>query len=362
MDIPATMSTRTGRNALFVIAIAACLAISTDLAADAGHWALVRVWRAVAGSVPSSYSDMPLTAFLQKLVHLTVFAVVGALIGMEEVRRHRKLAASALLGVVSEWAQALTQTRLSSPWDALLNVVSLLVGYTSCLAVRANSKEEMDSYSQMVSESIRRMIDVALSGIGLLVFSPALAVAALAVWWEDGFPILFRQTRVGVGGQPFTLLKLRSMRNTAGTAITAGGDSRVTRSGRFLRQYKLDELPQLWNVLRGDMSLIGPRPEVPKFVDVTDPVWRQVLSVRPGITDLASLLYRDEESLLAGAADPELQYRNTILPRKLAIAAQGVRQRSLWGDVKILVFTVLSSFFPGRFSAISKTMAHRGSI
>lgn len=210
--------------------------------------------------------------------------------------------------------------------------------------------------------AVRRTYDVVFSAAGLIVVSPLMAAAAVAVAVEDGFPVFFRQQRIGRNGRPFVMLKFRSMRTAqTGTAITAGGDSRITRSGRFLRKYKLDELPQLWNVLRGDMSLIGPRPEVPKFVDMSDPLWRTVLSVRPGITDLASLFYRHEEGLLAGAADPEAHYRRSILPSKLRIAAEGVKRQSLANDIKILVYTVLCSFFPSRFdeAQITKALASR---
>lgn len=207
-----------------------------------------------------------------------------------------------------------------------------------------------------------RAVDIVLSGVGLVVASPVMLASAIAVAMEDGSPVLFKQTRIGRDGQPFTMLKFRSMRVAqSGTAITAGGDSRVTGTGHFLRKYKLDELPQLWNVFRGDMSLIGPRPEVPKFVDLSEPLWRKVLSVRPGITDLASLHYRHEEGMLAGAADPEAHYRRVILPEKLRIQAQGVERKSLVNDFKILVYTVLCSFFPGRFdeNQITKALSSR---
>lgn len=203
---------------------------------------------------------------------------------------------------------------------------------------------------------------MAFSAAGLVVASPVMAASALAVALEDGLPVLFRQTRVGRNGKPFVMLKFRSMRMaTAGSAVTASGDSRVTRAGRLLRKYKLDELPQLWNVFKGDMSLIGPRPEVPRFVDLNEPLWRTVLSVRPGITDVASLRYRHEEGMLEGAADPEAHYRTVILPEKLRLAAQGVERQSAGHDFKVLVYTVLCSFFPGRFNEarVAKTLASR---
>ena len=137
--------------------------------------------------------------------------------------------------------------------------------------------------------------------------------------------------------------------NNDGTAITSGGDRRITPVGKVLRRYKLDEFPQLWNVVRGDMSFIGPRPEVPCFVDSGDPVWQAVHSVRPGITDLATLVYRDEEKLLAGFADPERGYREAVLPAKLALNLQYLERRSAARDLKLLALTIRYSFVPGGF-------------
>jgi lipopolysaccharide/colanic/teichoic acid biosynthesis glycosyltransferase len=191
---------------------------------------------------------------------------------------------------------------------------------------------------------------LALAGLVLLV--PVIAVVSFLVWRVDGFPIFFRQKRVGLNGRLFEILKFRSMRKSnAGALITAGGDSRITPVGRVIRKYKLDEIPQLWNVLRGDMSLVGPRPEVERYVDLQDPMWRKVLSVRPGITDLATLLCRDEESLLAAAPDPEAYYRGVLLPRKLSVSAAAIERRSLVTTLQLLVITVLCSFLPSRFDA-----------
>ncbi len=186
----------------------------------------------------------------------------------------------------------------------------------------------------------------------LVAFSPVLLVAAFAVAIESGFPILFRQNRAGLGGKPFELLKFRSMRTAnGGPLITANGDSRVTRSGRILRRYKLDELPQLWNIVRGDMQFIGPRPEVFRYVDIQDSVWSEVLKARPGITDLATLVYRDEEGILAAAGDPEFHYRNSVLPHKLALSIHYATNRTLFSDLRLLSMTALYSFFPLRFDA-----------
>jgi lipopolysaccharide/colanic/teichoic acid biosynthesis glycosyltransferase len=191
-----------------------------------------------------------------------------------------------------------------------------------------------------------------LAGLALLGCSPVLGVAALAIVLESGLPVFFRQDRVGRHGKIFRLIKLRSMHNAhEGMLITAAGDRRVTRVGAVIRKYKIDELPQLWNVLAGDMHFIGPRPELPPLVNTGDPLWRAVLSGRPGITDLATLVYRNEEELLAQCEDPELAYRYRILPRKLTLSVQYRRTRNLWSDLKLLALTIRYSFFPRGFEA-----------
>jgi lipopolysaccharide/colanic/teichoic acid biosynthesis glycosyltransferase len=187
----------------------------------------------------------------------------------------------------------------------------------------------------------KAVFDRVAAALGLVVLAPALALVAVAIVLEDGFPVFFRQTRVGRGGRPFRLVKFRSMRvGVAGTRITANRDPRVTRVGKWLRRRKVDELPQLWNVLTGDLSLVGPRPEIPPFVDAQDPVWRAVLQVRPGITDPASLHFRHEEEMLAGTADAERYYRETILPPKLALSLEYLRTRTFWGDLKLIARTL----------------------
>ena len=147
-----------------------------------------------------------------------------------------------------------------------------------------------------------RVVEILLSLGGLVVASPFLLVACLAVVLDSAWPPLFFQERVGRGGRRFRLWKLRTMRAGGGPEVTATGDPRITRVGRILRRAKLDELPQLWNVLAGDMALVGPRPEVPAYVDLSDSTWRRVLEVRPGITDPVSLRLRFEEELLASVA------------------------------------------------------------
>ncbi len=206
--------------------------------------------------------------------------------------------------------------------------------------------------TRLSRETGYRLLDAACALSGLIVLSPALVAIAAIILLCGGRPLLFRQVRVGRGGLPFVIYKFRTMRNgVPGSSITAQGDLRVTRFGFLLRKLKLDELPQLFNVLRGDMSLIGPRPELPGFVRRDDPVWQALLAARPGITDLASLVYRDEEQLMGGAADPEAYYRAWILPDKLALNLEYLKARTLWSDLKLLALTVRYSFFPYGFES-----------
>lgn len=187
----------------------------------------------------------------------------------------------------------------------------------------------------------KRLFDVICSGLGLLLLSPVLLAAAVWVKLDSPGPALFRQTRVGRFGVPFTIHKFRTMRTSTGAQITVGEDPRITRAGRLLRVTKLDELPQLWDVLRGAMSLVGPRPEVPRYVALYPVELRDiVLSVRPGITDPASLRFRNESELLAKAADPEREYVEVVLPAKLRLAADYVRSASLMGDVRLILATL----------------------
>jgi lipopolysaccharide/colanic/teichoic acid biosynthesis glycosyltransferase len=195
---------------------------------------------------------------------------------------------------------------------------------------------------------VKRVFDFVVAWAGFVVLLPVLAIIALAVAVSSPGPVLFRQQRVGLNGRPFEILKFRTMTHAPegqGPLVTAAGDRRITRVGRVLRATKLDELPQLWNVVRGDMSLVGPRPEVPRYVALYPPgVAEQVLSVRPGITDEASILYRDEAEILARAADPERAYVEDVLPRKLEIYRRYAERHSLGGDIGIL-FRTLSSLF-----------------
>lgn len=194
-----------------------------------------------------------------------------------------------------------------------------------------------------VAEAIRRVIDVAVSLLLLIVMSPLLIVLALLVKASSPGPVFFRHERVGRHGRPFYLLKFRSMRqDSGGPEVTAGGDRRITPVGRFMRKWKLDELPQFWNVLRGEMTLVGPRPEVPRYVALYTPEQRQVLSVRPGITGLTQLEYRNEEELLAGRDNVEEYYINEVMPAKLKRDLEYIRTRTLIGDLGILIRTVVA--------------------
>jgi lipopolysaccharide/colanic/teichoic acid biosynthesis glycosyltransferase len=176
--------------------------------------------------------------------------------------------------------------------------------------------------------------------------APVGLLLAFAIRMDSPGPVLFGQRRVGRGGRPFTIWKFRTMRTGAagsGPGVTADGDRRITRTGRWLRRLKLDELPQLWNVLAGDMSLVGPRPELPEYVGLyPEAIRRKVLSVRPGLTDLATLTFIDESRELGQAADPERHYVESLLPRKLELAVRYVDHRSFSLDLRILLATLSS--------------------
>ena len=194
----------------------------------------------------------------------------------------------------------------------------------------------------MLSLALKRLFDIAASCIGLLLLAPVLLGIAVWIKRDSPGPVFFRQQRIGRHGEPFRIYKFRSMRqDNAGLQITVGADDRITRSGHFIRAYKLDELPQLINVLLGDMSIVGPRPEVPRYVALYPAdVRAEVLSVRPGMTDLASVQYRSESTLLAQSSNPEQTYVDTILPAKLALCRQYVRERSFWLDLRIIGMTL----------------------
>lgn len=200
------------------------------------------------------------------------------------------------------------------------------------------------SWPRTADEICRRLLDVTASGIGLLLLAPLFLVVSVFIKLSSPGPVFFRGLRVGRGGKPFHVYKFRTMVADAaqnGPGITAAGDSRVTRVGRFLRRTKLDELPQLINVLKGEMGLVGPRPEDPSYVVLYTPVQRRVLSVRPGITSPASLNFRHEEEFLRGE-DWEKVYREQVLPVKLDIELSYLERRWIGSDIGIIFKTLVA--------------------
>jgi lipopolysaccharide/colanic/teichoic acid biosynthesis glycosyltransferase len=197
---------------------------------------------------------------------------------------------------------------------------------------------------QGVTGVLKRLFDVVVSGLSIVVLAPLLFAVAAAVRISSPGPVIFAQRRVGRNFHPFQIYKFRTMYVDAparGGQLTVGtSDPRITPVGRFLRGTKLDELPQLWNVLQGDMSLVGPRPEVPKYVEMFRGDYAEILRVRPGITDPASLKYRREADQLASAGDPEAEYVERILPDKIAISKHYLRTSSLLADAGILLRTL----------------------
>jgi lipopolysaccharide/colanic/teichoic acid biosynthesis glycosyltransferase len=193
--------------------------------------------------------------------------------------------------------------------------------------------------------AVKRILDVVGSALGLLLLLPVLAIVAVIIKLDSPGPIFFRQERVGLGGRSFRIFKFRSMvvdAARAGTALTVRADTRITRAGMFLRRSKLDELPQLINVLAGDMSIVGPRPEVPEFMKFYTPDQRAIiLSMRPGITDYAAILFRDESSLLDRECDPIDVYRREIMPAKFAYYERYSREISALNDLRIILATAL---------------------
>lgn len=189
---------------------------------------------------------------------------------------------------------------------------------------------------------VKRLLDIISSALGLIILAIPMVIVGLAIKLGDGGPVFFKQERVGKDLERFEILKFRTMVEDApekGAQITADGDSRITSIGRILRRAKLDELPQLINVLKGDMSVVGPRPEVPKYVDLYNDRQKKVLLVRPGITDLASIKYRSESEILAQAEDPERTYIEEIMPHKLDLNLEYIENMGLVYDIKLIFKT-----------------------
>ncbi|RRD49037.1 sugar transferase [Arachnia propionica] len=190
----------------------------------------------------------------------------------------------------------------------------------------------------------KRLFDILASACGLVLLAPLFLVLAILIWIGDRGPVFFRQERVGRHGRTFRIHKFRTMRvaNT-GSLVTQSNDNRITPVGAVLRKWKLDELPQLIDVLKGDMSIVGPRPEVPKYVALWDPVARdEILQFRPGISDPAAIAFRNEQEELAAFDDPEAHYVNVILPKKVAMYRDYVRNQSFPGDLKLILGTFVA--------------------
>src|SRR5450759_3051615 len=211
------------------------------------------------------------------------------------------------------------------------------------------------------SRGVLRILEVVLSSAGLVVALPLLAVAALAIAADSPGSPLFLQERVGRDGRRFRRWKLRTMGAGGGPVVTAAGDPRVTRVGRVLRRLKLDELTQLLNVLKGEMSFVGPRPEVPALVDLTSETWKRVLSVRPGITDPVALALKNEEALLAAVVgDRERFYREMLQPYKLRGYMDYIEKRTAWTDLAVIARTILSVVNLVRIPSVTQAQLESG--
>jgi lipopolysaccharide/colanic/teichoic acid biosynthesis glycosyltransferase len=196
---------------------------------------------------------------------------------------------------------------------------------------------------------LKRCMDLFFCGAGLVVLSPLFAVIMLLIRCDSKGPVFFRQERVGKNHRLFFIYKFRTMVKNAeklGPGLSRSGDTRITRIGRFLRKYKLDELPQLFNVLKGEMSLVGPRPEVPRYVDLYKPEYAMILKVKPGITDYASIRFRNEGELLNTTEDIERHYIEEILPQKMEYYRRYIESRTVLRDLGIIIRTVCSVFTP----------------
>jgi len=194
---------------------------------------------------------------------------------------------------------------------------------------------------------LKRSFDIFFSFFGLIILSPIFLLIFVLVKTDSKGPVIYKQTRVGKDGKDFSVLKFRSMKQDSeskGLLTVGGKDPRITKTGYFIRKYKLDELPQIINVLKGDMSFVGPRPEVRKYVLLYDEVQKKVLDVKPGITDVASIKYRNENELLEGSDDPESFYIKEIMPVKLKMNLEYINDRSFFKDIKVILNTLKTVF------------------
>lgn len=196
--------------------------------------------------------------------------------------------------------------------------------------------------------TIKNIFDFIFGLIGLIILSPIILIISIIVKMTSDGPVFFLQKRVGLNGKPFSIFKFRTMVDNAenkGLKITTDSDERITKVGSFLRKFKLDELPQIFNILNGDMSFVGPRPEVPKYVSLYTLEQRRVLTVKPGVTDLASIIFKNENELLGQSEDPERTYIEKIMPEKLRINLEYVENISLLNDIRLIFKTIKEVFF-----------------
>jgi lipopolysaccharide/colanic/teichoic acid biosynthesis glycosyltransferase len=200
---------------------------------------------------------------------------------------------------------------------------------------------------------MKRLFDILFSFIGILLLQPFFIAVAILIKVDSKGPVFFRQERIGRNFKRFIIYKFRTMVVDAekkGLGITSGGDNRITRIGRMLRKFKIDELPQLYNVLKGDMSLVGPRPEVIKYVEWYKDDYERILSIRPGITDVSSMTFRNEESILQGVDNPESYYVHVLLPEKMRLGREYIQNVSFFYDVKLILKTLYKVVFPSAYS------------
>jgi lipopolysaccharide/colanic/teichoic acid biosynthesis glycosyltransferase len=192
---------------------------------------------------------------------------------------------------------------------------------------------------------MKRLLDILLSALGLILASPVLLPVMFLVWWQDKHSPFYVAPRTGAGDKPFRMVKLRSMvinADKSGVDSTGSNDRRITGVGHFIRRYKLDELTQLWNVLKGDMSLVGPRPNVKRETDLYTPQERKLIAVRPGITDFASIVFSDEGDILKDQPDPDIAYNQLIRPGKSLLGLFYIEHRSLWVDIQLIFLTAVA--------------------
>lgn len=209
--------------------------------------------------------------------------------------------------------------------------------------MEGNASVTRKKSNMLLNDAFKRLFDFICSFIGLMILSPVLIIVSILIKLDSSGPVLFKQVRVGKDEKPFKILKFRTMVVDAekrGKQITVGQDSRITRVGSFLRKYKLDELPQLINVLIGDMSLVGPRPEVPKYTQYYTKEQKRIFEVRPGITDYASIKYRNENEILGNSKDPEKTYIEEVMQDKLNINFEYIDKRSVIEDIFIIFNTI----------------------